>query len=173
MKKFLFSIIAFLPVFAFAQSTAIVSTQTDLNGLVSPIINGALCTGAAATRWTGWIKVVNQRNIVFDVDFLDANASAASLDVTCETSRSTATAQGAGRTLPVIWQTSTTGTVGVSSMSQSLWRWLSTSGGAPGTSAFPLYIENIPAPLIACLFTCGAGGAAADTITVFARGINP
>lgn len=147
-----FAVAWFAALPAFAQSTAIVQTMKNL--ATNNVINGVDCTQAAANRWTGWLQVSDKRNVVFDVDFTDADSSAASLDVTCETSTSSATAQGAGRDLPVITSTAATG---VNSMTISTWRWVSTTGGAPGTSSFVLYIQNIPAPWLACLFTCGAG----------------
>lgn len=159
-----------------AQNVTIVSSQnTTLSGTGGAKLTSVACTAAAASRWTGWINVSTQRNLVLDVDFVDANASAASLDVRCETSRDSVTAADAGRDLPVLFATSTTTPAGVSRITQSTYSWVATDTTTtnPGTSSFVLYIENIPAPFIECLFTCGAGGAAADNVTVFARGVNP
>lgn len=150
--------------FASAQSVTLNSAQT----LTTARLTAVACNAAAAARWTGWIPVSTQRNVVFDVDFVDANASAASVDVRCEGSTSASTVADAGRDLPVITATATTG---ISLITISTLSWVATGGGAPGTSSYELYIENIPAPFVECLFTCG--GAAADNITVASRGINP
>lgn len=150
--------------FASAQSVTLNSAQS----ITTLRLSAVACNAAAAARWTGWIPVSTQRNVIFDVDFIDANASAASVDTRCETSTSSGTVADAGRDLPVITATAATGT---NSMTISTWSWVATGGGAPGTSSYVLYIENIPAPYIECLFTCG--GAAADNITVSSRGINP
>lgn len=158
---------------AHADNVGIVSTQDTRAGVENGFgtkLSAVACNAAAATRWTGWIAVSTKRNIVFDVDFVDADSSAASLDVRCETSRVNTTVADAGRDLPVITATASTG---ISSITVSTWRWVSTAGTAPGSSSYTLFIENIPAPFIECLFTCGAGGAAADNFTVFARGVNP
>lgn len=160
-----------LGVAAVVRAQTVYSKQdTSLTGTGGSKLAAVACTAAAAARWTGWISVATQREVVFDVDFVDADASAASLDVRCETSRTSATAADAGRELPVITATSA---AGVSSMTRDSRSWVSTTGGAPGTSSFTVTFANIPAPWINCLWTCGAGGAAADTITVYARGITP
>lgn len=162
---------------ALAQNVSIVSSQ-DTTMPVAGVNTGGTklaavaCNVAAASRWTGWINVSQKRNIVFDVSFVDANASAAAVDVRCEASTSNATVADAGFDLPTVYATTTAAPVAISSMAAGTWRWVdATTGANPGTSAFELYIENIPAPFIECLFVCG--GAAADNITVFARGVNP
>lgn len=128
------------------------------------------CNAAAASRWTGWIKVSTQGRVTFDVDLVDANSDETSLDMRCETSTVTSTVADAGRDLPVIVATAATG---VSTMTVATWSWVATGGGAPGTSKYTITIENIPAPVMECLFTCQGAAAAADNFTVFARGINP
>lgn len=133
-------------------------------------LNGVACTAAAASRWTGWIYVQLQSNLVLDFDFVDGDASAANLGWRCETSRSNATANDAGRDLPIDVSTSA---AGVTTFMPASWVWVATTGGPPGTSRGTLTIANIPAPFINCLATCGAGGDAGDTITAFARGTSP
>lgn len=161
---------AALPLRVNAQVVSLVSTQDTTSNGYGAKLSAVACNAAAASRWTGWIPVSTKRNIVFDVDFVDANSDETSLDVRCETSRVSSTVADAGRDLPVITATATTG---INSMTLSTWRWVATGGGAPGTSSFVLYIENIPAPFIECLFICQGAAAAADNVTVFARGINP
>lgn len=143
------------------------STTTRIN---SAAVN---CTSAASARWTGWVNVAQWRNVVWGITFTDANASAASFTAACETTTTTATAQGAGQTLPVIVATSTLGVSDV--IPAGSYRYLNSTTGAAavGTFTTTTYIENLPAPYISCTFTCGAGGAAADTINVTSRTITP
>lgn len=129
------------------------------------------CASAAGARWTGWIAVSQWRNVVFDITFVDANSSAASLDVRCETTTNSGSAADSEKDLPVIVSTASTGTSVI--VPAGTWSYRSTTGAAPGSFESTLYIENIPAPFIECLFTCGAGGAAADTIGVNSRTITP
>ncbi len=166
---FLVAFVAILTTYklAHAQTTSIVSTQDATTATFGAKLTGVLCNAAAASRWTGWINVSSKRNVVFDIDFVDADASGA-LTVRCETSRVNTTTADAGRDLPVMYSTASTG---ISLLTTSTYQFVSTAGANPGTSSWVLYIENIPAPWIECLVTCG--GAAADNITVFARGINP
>lgn len=127
------------------------------------------CTIGAASRWTGWILVSTMRSIALDVDFVDASASAASLDMRCETSRVNTTPYDSGRDLGVLVSTVN----GVTTSVPSSWSQKNAALGPPGTSGWTWSVTNIPAPWINCLFTCGAGGAADDNITVFVRGIVP
>lgn len=164
-----FLALALTPCISKAQTVGIAGTQRPLTASTQAV-TAVACNAAAGSRWAYWFPTSTQRNVMFDVTFVDANASAASLDVRCETTGTTATAADGGQDLPVIVATASTG---VSTMTQSTWRWVATGGGAPGSSQFVLQISNIPDAFIGCLFTCGAGGAAADTITAVARGINP
>lgn len=158
-------------VHANAQTVGIVSTQDTSPGIGTTGFGAKLtavaCNAAAAARWTGWINVSSKRNIVFDIDYVDADASGAKT-VRCEASRVSTTVADAGYDLPVITSTAATG---INSTTINSWQFFTTAGGTPGTTSWVLYIENIPAPFIECLFDCG--GAAADNVTVFARGVNP
>lgn len=167
-----------IPTSIYAQNVSLLSRQDiGLSGTGGAKIAAGACNAAAAVRWTGWINVSIQRNIVLDIDFVDADASSTSLDVTCESSRVNTTAQGAGRDLPVITATSNAAvTRGTSTIPfQHTWSFVAPNNvvANPGTFSTVLFIENIPAPFIACLFVCAGVPAAADTITVFARGVNP
>lgn len=154
-----------------AQTVGIVGTMRTLTATSQDLDPAVSCTAAAASRWLLWLPTGTQRNVMIDVVFTDADSSAASLGVRCETTNSSATAADAGQDLPTITATASTG---VSSMTQGSWSWVATGGGAPGSSTFVLQISNIPNAFIGCLFTCGAGAAAADTIQVTqSRGINP
>lgn len=155
-----------------AQAQTIYSRQdTSLNTTGGTKLSAVACTAVDALRWTGWLQVDTYRNASFDIDFVDGDASAANLTVRCESSRSSATVADAGRDLPIIVSTATTGINTL--VPQAQWRYVSSTGAAPGTFSTTLYISNIPAPFVECLFTCGAGALAADTITVFARGVTP
>lgn len=156
---------------AHSQSTvAIVSSQNNSTAQGFGVKLNAVGCNAGTLLWTGWTNVTGQRNIVYDVALVDANSDETSLDVRCETSTTDTTAVDAGFDLPVITSTASTG---VNSLTLNTWSWVAVGGGAPGTSKFELYIENIPAPFIECLFTCQGAKAAADTVTARARGINP
>lgn len=155
-----------------AGITAIAQAQTvySQQRAAVRVLDAVSCTAAAGSRWTDWINVATQRALVFDIDFVDADASAANLSWRCETSQVNTTTPDDGRDLPVITATSA---AGISTLMQASWAWVSTAGLAPGTGSVSTTIGNIPAPWLECLFTCGAGAGAADTITVFARGVTP
>jgi hypothetical protein len=154
-----------------ARAETISSFQDEyLQGTGGTKINARACTEAAAFRNTGWINVRLQREVVFDIDFVDADSSATNLTVACETARTNAGAVGSGRYLPVALSTSV---AGVTTLTRDTRIIVATTGAGPGTSKWTLSFSRIPAPWINCVFTCGAGGAAADNMTVYARGISP
>ena len=159
-----------------AQTSVMVPTVQDQDLLVTggqKFVAPVSCTAAAANRWTGWIWVGSKAALSFDLDFVDlggGGSNVASFDWRCETSRVNTTAADAGRDIPVIVATAATG---ISSVTAHTWRWVSASGGPPLTSQTTSTITNIPAPWINCLFTCGAGADAGDTIQAFARGVSP
>lgn len=154
---------------AHAQATAVVGLQRDLTPTTQSL-SAVACNAAAGSRWIFWLPTGTQRNVTLDVVFVDADSSAASLDIRCETTNDMAQAADSEKDLPVLTSTSA---AGVSKIMRGSWSWVSTTGDAPGSSEFSLQIANIPAPFLGCLFTCGAGGAAADNFTVTARGVNP
>lgn len=158
-----------------AAQTVYSKQDANLQGTGGVKLNAVACTAAAGSRWTGWIYVAIYRELALDVSFVDANASAADLGVRCETSASNATAADGGEELGVITATSATG-VSTEVPDSRSWRRDTNGDGVlenPGTSQHAFIFKSLPAPWINCLFTCGAGGAAADTITATARAITP
>lgn len=134
-------------------------------------LNAVSCTAAAGLRWTGWINVTDQHSVAFDIDLILNGGAPVDLQYRCETAQNNAVIADAGRDLPIIVATAATGIQTVTF--PAIWRFVAPGGGAPGTFSTTSRVSNIPAPFINCLFTCGAGAAAGDTITVLARGNNP
>lgn len=157
--------------------TSIVSTQD--NALVyqgvptgGVKLSAVACNAAAASRWTGWVYIANQRNSVFDVAFIDGDASSASLDWVCQSSTSNATVAGAGYCLPTLYETTSSGSR-VNKVACLPFSFKSVSDGNPGSQNWELYIQNMPGPFVNCQFTCGAGSTGADNVTARVRGTNP
>lgn len=159
---------------AWGQNTVRVLTVQDrsLNSTGGLVMSGVSCTAAAGVREAGWIQVDTMEKAVFLVNYVDAGASAASLNIACETSNSNTTVFGSGYSLPVLQSTATTG---ITTMNKNTLSWVSTNPALtnPGTSNFTFTVSNIPLAYIACLFTCGAGAVAGDTITVRVQGGTP
>jgi hypothetical protein len=135
-------------------------------------LSAVACNAAAASRWTGWVQVNQQAAITLDITLVDADADETSIDMRCESSRVSSTVADAGRDIVVLTSTSA---AGVTTSVQSTWRQTSTTGGTPITDGglWTWTVGNIPAPFIECLFTCNGSAEAADTLTVFVRGITP
>lgn len=144
------------------------------------VINSNCAAATNPNRWTGFIPVNTFSSAVFDVDFVEDGAGTLvrSVDMTCQSSRSSATAFGAGRDVDVIVSTAASG---VSSKKTSTWREDPISGAVLGTKNFTTEVANVPAPFLACTFVCctnnavpcTGGGDATDTIAVFARKVTP
>ena len=132
-------------------------------------LNTVACNAAAASRWTGWIRVDTKASLVLDVDFIDANSNENWLDMRCETSRSSATAADAGRDLHVIVSTSA---AGISNTVPLIWRY-GGMGAPPGSKSWTWEVDHVPSLYINCLFECSGAVEAADTISVYVRGITP
>lgn len=162
-----FVALAFTPCVSKAQQVSIVGTQRTLTA-TTQAVTAVACNAAAGARWAYWYPVSTQRNAMIRVTFVDADSSAANLQVRCETTSSTATAADGGQELPTLYSTTTTNNIAAIP-----WAWTAVGGGAPGSSTFNLQIANIPDAFIGCLFTCGAGGAAADNFTATWIGVNP
>lgn len=152
------------------EAQTVYNLQKTTGGGLGAKLAAVACNAAPGSRWTGWIQVDTFGRSTLDIDFVDADSDETSLDMRCETTRDSSIANDAGRDLPVIVSTASTG---VNTLTQSTWRWVSTTGGAPGSSQYTITVSNIPAPFINCLFTCQGVVEAADTITVFARALTP
>jgi len=119
--------------------------------------------GLDSARWTGWINTSNMRSIAFDIDFTDANSSVTAVTMVCETSRSSATANDAGRDIHTV-------SISSGTITSSVATWTYTTGGS---KAWTWTVSNIPAGWLNCEFDATGTPAAADVITVYARGISP
>ncbi len=116
----------------------------------------------AAGRWTGWINVKNWRALVLEITNPTYGA-ATSVDVRCESSQSSATADDAGEDIHVIVSTAATG---VSTTEIDTRR-----NNVSATERWDVTFTNIPAPWINCNVICPAG--TTDTVSVFARVVTP
>jgi hypothetical protein len=154
-------------------------TQCDPGGgacvnNVTVSIPGGVYTGVfsvANPQWTRWAQVDDKRTIIWDITFVDANASITSVDMQCFTAQVETGAVGTGFRLPVYVATSA---AGVTTSTPSTIRQVNNAGGAPGTSNWPWAVTNIPGAWIICSFTAnGIVTAAVDTIAINARGIVP
>jgi hypothetical protein len=119
--------------------------------------------GLDSNRWTGWISVSNVRSVAFDIDFTDANSSVTAVTMVCETSRLSSTANDAGRDLHTV-------SVSAGTITSSVAQWTYTTAGS---KAWTWTVSNVPAPWLNCEFAATGTPAAADVITVYARGISP
>ena len=166
---------AFMAYMAVASGQSVYETMdTNLRGY-GQIANTCIassapvaCDALASALNTGPISVASMQALVLDVDFVDANASAAYLQVSCQSKGSYAGA--IWRDLPVIVATDANG---ISYLEKDIRRWYGLGNTAPGTSSFTVTFANLPAPWIRCQFTCGAGAQHIDTVTACPRGKTP
>lgn len=124
-------------------------------------IDGLALTSA---RWTGWIQTNRIDDVAFDIVFTDANSSVSSVTMRCETTRDGTVANDAGSNL-----CSRATAAGTSTYTCPHTFSLAT----PGTLSWQWTQTDVNAPYINCLFTGNGTPAAADVITVFARGVSP
>lgn len=185
MRRILLSVAAALAV-TFACSLALAGTVETSRTEDSAAGFGTKIDALAltATRWTvgdttsgrAWINVSGWRGVAFDIDFTDANSSCTAVKMVCETDRVKTGAADSGKDIHIIDCTG-----GVCDSTPLTWCYgtdaaCSAPGGpnaAPGSKEWTWTVTNIPAPYLNCAFSATGTPAAADVITVFARGISP
>jgi hypothetical protein len=120
----------------------------------------------STARWTGWVNTGSMRSVAFDILFTDANSSVTSVTMVCESSTASSTANDSGYDLHVLYDSATEGT---STSVPHIWSY--TTGG---TKRWNWTVTNVPSEWLNCKFYYSGGTpAAADVITVVARGITP
>ena len=155
-----------------ALAVPIETTRFETTSTYGTKIDGLALTSG---RYTGWIDTGVVRAVIFDIDFTDANSSCTAVKMVCETSQVATTTNGAGRDYhgpttcsggscfsePKTWCDGTNAACGVG------------AGSAPGSSAWTWVVDNVPGPWLNCYFTATGTPAAADVLTVYARGVSP
>lgn len=133
-------------------------------------INAVSCSaGGGAPHSTGIMYVERVESLVLTIQFSDPDSTTSYLDVYCQSTDSSLYS-GIYADMPVLISTAPTG---ITTATTSRIRWVSTTGGAPGSTNFTLTYSNLPDREAICYVECGAGYAADDLITLWARGITP
>lgn len=162
MLRHLFALLAFLvaslSVAAYGDTVEI--TKIETRATYGTKINGLALTSA---RWTGWIDTGIVRAVAFDIAFTDANASVTTVDMVCETSRSATTTNDAGYDLH-------SQDCAAGACVSYIRSWSYTTAGS---KSWTWVVDAIPAPWLNCKLSATGTPAAADVITVYARGLTP
>ena len=128
-----------------------------------------------ATATGKWINVSDVRAVAFDISFTDANSSCTAVTMVCESSTSGTTANDGGYEIQApaacssgacvyeakTWCKGTAAACGFG------------AGSAPGTRKWTWVVDNVPAGYLNCKFDAPGTPAAADVVTVVARGLTP
>lgn len=136
--------------------------KDDASSGFGTVIDGE---GLDSAQWTGWIPAHKYRSIAFDFTFTDANDSVTAVTMVCETEADGTTANDSGKELHILYDSATQGT---SDSLQHTWSNATTNG-----EEWTWTVSNLPAPYLNCKIDATGTPAAADVVTVVARGITP
>lgn len=148
-----------------AASTVIENRKdADLYGTGGTVVDDLALT---STRYTGWINVSQMAKIVFEISLTDANSSVAAVQMKCWGESDASTANGSGYRAQAI-----SVAAGTANSYDAVWD-KGTLEGAPGTSEWSWIFDNLTHPYVNCSLEATSGAAAADKISVVARGRTP
>lgn len=119
-------------------------------------------TAINSAAYTGWVQVQESRSVVMEVTY--TNSAATAVTMTCETSDSASTANGAGFELHELLNS---GTAGTSDSYSHTW-----SNAVAGDESWTWTVANLPHNYINCAFL-GTGADGSDVVTVKTKTVSP